>query len=210
MKMRFAFTMIELIFAIVIISIVALSLPMMSQVINKSHERNLVQEAILVASGDVFKTISGKFDENSKPDNSDANYEKILYTNAEDNDGNISKGQRVGNLNILFHDNNATRASVSGLDTGETAGINEDDIDDYGITNGDAVTLTGSAAGYKQYYKKDITVTQLSFNNTSDTNAKRVEITIKDQNDTSKTLVKMHTYTFNTGSVSVSPYRDLP
>lgn len=210
MKMRFAFTMIELIFAIVVISIVALSLPMMSHVINKSHERNLVQEAILLASGDVFKVISGKFDENSKPDNSNTNYEKILYTDAEDNDGNISKGQRAGNINILFHENNATRASVSGLDTGETAGSSEDDVDDYALSNGDAVTMTGSAAGYKQLYKKDITVTQHSFNGASNTNAKKVEITIKDQNDTSKVLVKMHTYTFNTGSVSVSPYRDLP
>lgn len=207
MKMRFAFTMIELIFAIVIISIVALSLPMMSQVINISNERNLVQEAILVASGDMFKTISGKFDENSKPDNSDINYEKILYTDAEDNDGNISKGQRAGNINILFHDNNATRTSF--LFEEGTEG-NEDDIDDYAISNGDAVTMTGSAAGYKQFYKKDITVTQLSFNNASDTNSKKIEITIKDQNDTSKILVKMHTYTFNTGSVSISPYRDLP
>ena len=43
---RFGFTMIELIFAIVIIAISVMSLPMMTQVTNKGLEESLVQEAI--------------------------------------------------------------------------------------------------------------------------------------------------------------------
>lgn len=207
MKMRFAFTLIELIFAIIIMSIVVLSLPVMSQVIGKGAENNLVQEAILVASGDMFKIISGKFDENSKDDVMD--FEKIIYSsNAEAALLDVN-GSRAGNVNIIF-DNNATRRpSVSGLDAGETAENNEDDIDDYRVTDGEAVRYPGSAAGYKQDYKKDINVSMAAFNGGNADNTKKITITIKDTAGTTE-LVKMHTYTFNTGSVSISPYRDLP
>lgn len=206
MKIRAAFTLIELIFAIVIMSIVVLSLPMMSQVISSGIEKNLVQEAVLVTSGDILKTIAGKFDENSRTD--DENYEKILYSSDAEVtliDGN---GSRAGNINIIFDNNTTTRPALSGLDAGETAGVSEDDIDDYSITDGDAVTESGSGAGYKQLYKKSITITQETFNGVSDADAKKVEVTFK--NEDAEDLVKMHTYTFNTGSVSVSPYRDLP
>lgn len=153
MKMRFAFTLIELIFAIIIMSIVVLSLPVMSQVIGKGAENNLVQEAILVASGDMFKIISGKFDENSKDDVMD--FEKIIYSSNAEVIALDVNGSRAGNVNIIFDNNTTLRPSVSGLETGETAGVNEDDIDDYIITGADAVTETGSAAGYKQLYKKE-------------------------------------------------------
>jgi prepilin-type N-terminal cleavage/methylation domain-containing protein len=207
MKIKAAFTLIELIFAIVIMSIVVLTLPMISRVVSEGAERSLVQEAILVASGDMFKVISGKFDENSKDD--DINFEKILYSSdAEVTDINGS-GSRAGNVNIIFDNNTTLRPSVSGLNTGETAGVDEDDVDDYIVTNGDSVTQVGSAAGYKQLYKKDISVTQVTFNNAADANAKKVEVVIKDK-DNANDLVKMHTYTFNTGSASISPYRDLP
>ncbi len=203
MQMRHAMTLIELIFAIIIMSIVVLSLPVMSQVIGKGAENNLVQEGILLASGNILKAISGQFDENSK----DANitFEKILFTNLEDNDGNKSAGQRAGNISILFHDNNATRANVNGSDGGD-----KDDVDDY-KTNGiaiDSVVEVGSAAGYKQQYLTDVNVTMENFRNAGSENTKKVVVLI--QNEDGEDLVKMQTYTFNTGSVSDSPYRDLP
>lgn len=207
MKIRAAFTLIELIFAIVVMSIVVLSMPMMSQIISSGIERNLVQEAVLVTSGDILKTISGKFDENSRTDSD--NYEKMLYSSDAEVIAMDGNGSRAGNINIIFDNNTTTRPALSGLDAGETAGVSEDDIDDYGIIDGDAVTLPGSAAGYKQDYKKSIIITQETFNNVGDANAKKVEVTFKNEGATVE-LVKMHTYTFNTGSVSVSPYRDLP
>lgn len=206
MKMKAAFTLIELIFAIIIMSIVVLSLPIMSQVISTGAERNLVQEAILVASGDMFKVISGKFDENSKDDT--IAFEKLLYSSDAEVIAIDGNGSRAGNINIVFDNNTTIRPSVSGLDGLETLD-NEDDVDDYIITGGDAVTQTGSAAGYKQLYKKDISVTQVAFNNAGPTNTKKVEVVIKDSTGATE-LVKMHTYTFNTGSASISPYRDLP
>ncbi len=203
MKMRLAFTLIELIFAIIIMSIVVFTLPMMSQVIGKGTENNLVQEGILVASGDMFKVISGKFDENSKDDVMD--FEKIIYSsNAEAALLDVN-GSRAGNVNIIFDNNTTLRPSIAQ----EEAIGDEDDVDDYIVTNGDAVTHTGSAAGYKQFYKKDINVSMAAFNGGNADNTKKITITIKDTAGTTE-LVKMHTYTFNTGSVSISPYRDLP
>lgn len=206
MKIRAAFTLIELIFAIVVMSIVVLSLPMMSQVISSGIEKNLVQEAVLVTSGDILKTISGKFDENSRTD--DENYEKILYSSDAEVIAIDGNGSRAGNINIIFDNNTALRPALSGLDGVETVD-NEDDVDDYSITDGNAVTESGSGAGYKQLYKKSIIITQKTFNGVNDANAKKVEVTFKNE-DATVELVKMHTYTFNTGSVSVSPYRDLP
>ncbi|MDO9266105.1 MAG: prepilin-type N-terminal cleavage/methylation domain-containing protein [Sulfurimonas sp.] len=206
MKIRAAFTLIELIFAIVVMSIVVLSLPMMSQVISSGIEKNLVQEAVLVTSGDILKTISGKFDENSRTD--DENYEKILYSSDAEVIAIDGNGSRAGNINIIFDNNTTLRPTLSGLDGVETVD-NEDDVDDYSITDGYAVTESGSGAGYKQLYKKSIIITQKTFNGVNDANAKKVEVTFKNE-DATEELVKMHTYTFNTGSVSVSPYRDLP
>lgn len=95
------------------------------------------------------------------------------------------------------------------MDTGETTGVNEDDVDDYIITNGESVKETGSAAGYKQLYKKDIGISFAPFNGGNTDNTKKITITVKDSAGAIE-LVQMHTYTFNTGSVSISPYRDLP
>jgi prepilin-type N-terminal cleavage/methylation domain-containing protein len=50
---RLAFTMIELIFAIVIIAISVMSLPMMTQVTSAGIERNLVQEAIFASVAEI-------------------------------------------------------------------------------------------------------------------------------------------------------------
>ena len=62
---RSAFTMIELIFAIVIIAISVLSLPMMNQVISKNIEGSIVQEAIFAASAELNQVVSYYWDENS-------------------------------------------------------------------------------------------------------------------------------------------------
>lgn len=183
--MKSAFTLIELIFAIVIIGISVLSLPMMNQAIGSSQEKNLVQEAILIASGDATKAISGKFDENSIQS---SNNEIILPISTPD--------VRNGLINILSPNNVFPQPTINGLENTEL-----DDVDDYETTGFiDVVQEVGSAQGYKQLYKKNITVTQQTFNDVSDLNAKKVVVTIEDENG--NTLVKMHTYTFNTGNAT--------
>ena len=64
-SLRRAFTMIELIFAIVIISVVVLTIPMMIQVNNKALEGNSAQEAIFLVSSVLSGATTRLWDENS-------------------------------------------------------------------------------------------------------------------------------------------------
>ncbi|WP_366755894.1 type II secretion system protein [Sulfurimonas sp.] len=50
---KYAFTLIELIFAIVIIGISVMSLPMLTQVTSSAIEKNLVQEAIFASVAEI-------------------------------------------------------------------------------------------------------------------------------------------------------------
>lgn len=204
--MRAAFTMLELIFAIVILSVALFTIPMISQIL--SVEKNFTQEAIFITSSDVLKIISGKFDENSRI--GDENYERILYTSDAEAISLNLNGSRSGNINILFHSDTTLRPTITGLDNDEEAQSSEDDVDDY-KTSSDISVISGSIKenSYKTAYKKSVRVQQNSFHNEEHLNTKRVEVTLKSE-DGIKELVKMHTYTFNTGNTAISPYRDLP
>ena len=215
MILRKAFTMIELIFAIVVISFAVLSLPMINQVIGKNMERSLLQEAILIASTDLTKAISGKWDENSKGGDETLPYEVILLSAAEEtsSDNNLS---RSGNINIKYNNiktiRSTTLANFGITETGETI-TTTDDVDDYHMT-GSAITAvaeTGSASGYKQQYKKDINVSYINSPDSNltiasqDGNVKKVEVTVYDEDD--DVIVRLHTFVANTGSVMKSPSR---
>ena len=65
LKMRRAFTMIELIFAIVVIGVTLLTVPMMIETNNKALERNLAQEAIFLAAALLSVESTNAWDANS-------------------------------------------------------------------------------------------------------------------------------------------------
>jgi len=78
-RKRFAFTMIELIFAIVIIAISVMSLPMMAVVTQRGMENNIVQEAIFAASAELMGATSGYWDENSMQDINVSHLSRVKY-----------------------------------------------------------------------------------------------------------------------------------
>ena len=178
---------------------------MMSQVTSTSIEKSLVQEGILIASTELIKTISGKWDENSKPNA--YNFEYVMYVNDAElaaSDGNAS---RIGNVRILYTADNALRPTT-GLDAGEDAN-SSDDVDDYATGSVDTTKTSGSEEGYKFNYKKSVAVTaSATFGTlTNDANLKRATILIKDKDDND--LVKLYTYVANSGSAN-SLSRTLP
>ena len=63
--MRSAFTMIELIFAIVVIAVTLLTVPLMIETNNKSLERSLSQEAIFLAAALISSESTKEWDANS-------------------------------------------------------------------------------------------------------------------------------------------------
>jgi len=214
LKIKSAFTLIELIFAIVIIGIAALSLPMMSQVISKGSEKSLTQEAIFIAFTEITKVTSAAWDENSRIGNDD--YEHIIFTSNAEADLNLSK--RNGNINILYNTNtNRTiRLSALGFDANDNNGTadRENDVDDYIISGANATGSAGSDTGYKFQYTKDIAlIASSSFGNISATNPspnpniKRIQINVDDT--AGNLLVSFYMYAINTGSVANHPWRVL-
>jgi len=80
-SIRSAFTMIELIFAIVLISVVTLTIPTMIQVNNKALEGNAAQEAIFLVSAVLSETTTLIWDDNSDDvSGTNFNLSKILDT----------------------------------------------------------------------------------------------------------------------------------
>jgi prepilin-type N-terminal cleavage/methylation domain-containing protein len=63
---KYAFTMIELIFAIVIIGIVAISIPIIMVTNSKNVEQNLMQEAVLIATTKMDQILTYPWDDRSR------------------------------------------------------------------------------------------------------------------------------------------------
>lgn len=136
--MRKAASMIELVVAIVVMSIAVMTLPMMLEQTQKNNEFTLQQEILLAARTKLGDTLTYRWDENS------LNNDRIvvLQTNG-DNELNPILGttRRVGHVKAdkrrkFNFDNNATTPPL-------VPDANIDDLDDF---NGDSVTLTGTAA----------------------------------------------------------------
>ncbi len=152
--MRSAFTLIELIFAIVIIAVVTLTIPLMIQVNNKALESSAMQEAIFLVSAVLSETTTRVWDDNSiVGDVAGFSISKILDV---DGVGTLPYGRtaadssvRVGGLNEDLHrsfvDYNATDPLTSpALGAGLTETLPHD--------------ITDSAAGIAGY-KSSFTIT---------------------------------------------------
>ncbi len=190
-----AFSMIELIFAIVIIGISVISLPMMSQATSKGVEGNLVQEAIFAASTELNQVLSYQWDENAM-DGSNL-LSKVVWTSTTD--CNSTTKLRTGHVNQPLHrkciDNEILRPTIA-ID-----GLN--DIDD--AAHAAQIIFTDSTTtqeGYKQTYNSTVTIENNAIFGTSiavNPNIKKVTVTIKD-ND-AKVITLLKTYSANIGEI---------
>lgn len=200
-----AFTLIELIFAIVIIAISVMTLPMMAQVTSSAMERNLIQEAIFVASAQLNEATTYTWDERSTDDLNVSQLSKVVNTNV---DGCSVANNRPGNINRECLTNLATRPS-------DAPSVNGSSIDSVAYTTSQPVFIAGSvnsADGYKQNYKSTLIVTRCdtglcttfgTVNNNE--NLKQLEYKIIDPDDDS-TLVLLRAYSANIGELE--PYGD--
>ena len=202
MPSKSAFTLIELIFAIVIIGISMISLPMMTQAISKGIEGNLVQEAIFAASAELNQVVSYHWDENSVENSN--NLAKVVWSSATDCDATTKL--RLGHVNQPLHRrclDDSTKRPTMALD-----GLN--DIDD--TINTIAVTLFegGSATtskGYKKDYSSTTNVIYADFGsqtianptNAASKNMKKITVTISDTSGNTVTL--LNTYSANIGEI---------
>lgn len=155
---RSAFTLIEVIFAIVIIAIAVLSLPMMSRATQRGIESNIVQEAIFAASAELMGATSGYWDENSMQDIAVSHLSRVINIGG---DCNNTTQLRPGHIKQVYHrrclDNNTTVAYNNAV------GGTVFDLDNAKHPN-QAIFISGAGAGtadetgYKELYTSVVAV----------------------------------------------------
>ena len=197
---RSAFTLIELIFAITVISIAVISLPTMNQSITQGIEANIVQEAIFAASTELNQAVTANWDESSLEIGALNSLARVIDDgNCENNTSNARYRLKDGHINQPLHrrclDNNAT--GISNASTNNDISSLDDMDSTYAITN--ANIATGS--GYKFDYTTNISVTQdvrFGVDISPNQNIKSIQAVI---NTGGKEIASLITYSANIGEV---------
>ena len=195
MVRRPAFTLIELIFAIVIIAITVVSLPMMNQAIAKGISGNIVQEAIFAAAGELNEAVTANWDENStEPDT--AAYARVIETTGLcDSSTRLMPGHIMQPLHRRCLESNTTRPANTII-----SDVNALNDMAHGA-NPIFLNYTQESAGYKDNYQSILTVSKdASFGVLTD-NASIKKISIEIMNSSNKTIVKLTTYSFDIGEI---------
>nr|WP_321267708.1 hypothetical protein [uncultured Sulfurimonas sp.] len=194
---KLAFTMIELIFAIVVIAISVVSLPMITQITMKTIDDNLVQEAIFASVAGLNEATSYRWDEHSMNDKLiDPINSRVINT------GDCVVGipnKRLGHINRQCLENLGTAPYVGGPPY-------SDSLDEaaHGAQSIYIVGATTSAEGYKKLYNSTLTVTpNVVFEDGAgnNPNMKEIILTVLDASDSS-TVVQMKTYSANIGEIT--------
>ena len=194
--------MIELIFAIVIIGITVVSLPMMNQAISKGIDSNLQQEAIFAASTKLNEAVTAFWDENSVE--SISALSKVIDTLNDCNNTSSSPRYRLrpGHVNQPLHrrcldstlvgiSNNSINGNVFALEDIAATGTTTLFISTAGSTT--------NAASYKEDYNSTVTVTQnVSFGGASNSYMKMIQVSITSGADT---ITSLRAYSANIGEI---------
>lgn len=203
MVRRSAFTLIELLFAIIIIGISVISLPMMNQVIEKGISANIVQEAIFAASTKLNEATAAHWDENSFEANETTTLARVIdiplnSIRCDNNSSSTTYRQMPGHINQALHrrclDDNTTSFS---------------NVDVAGVTSlGDMIQLTPTNifidtttdnAGYKQRYNSTLEITHPADFNGSSYNIKKITVNITSTDGT--LITQLSTFSMNVGEV---------
>ncbi|HEY9203866.1 MAG TPA: type II secretion system protein [Sulfurimonas sp.] len=191
---RAAFTMIELIFAIVVISIAVMSLPVMMQVTSKGIEDNIVQEAIFAASAELMGATSYYWDRNSMQDSALSRLSRVIEVDGPCDTDRL----RPGHVNQPYH-RRCLDSNTTGLaNTPDATFPNLNNAVD--ATVGDLFDASAAeAAGYKQEYQG-----QVSISTGADDNIKILTADIygyEDDGVTQKLLTSLKVYSANIGEI---------
>lgn len=218
---RSAFTMIELIFAIVLIAVVMLTIPTMIQVNNKALEGNAAQEAIFLVSSVLSEATTLLWDDNSVDANvNTVRLSKILDVNGTGNaaydrwdqtngvadiNSTVRKGGLEQDLHRMFFSAETRPAQAAG-----TAVPLAESFDS---------TATGTQLGLKRQFA--ITATRVYVDDTPDvpfvfsiaasavqTNIKMTQVEINATIDGTPTVIsRLRAYTCNIGETDYAKRR---
>ncbi|WP_373033679.1 type II secretion system protein [Sulfurovum sp.] len=216
---RSGFTMIELIFAIVVIAVVMLTIPMMIGVNNKSLEGSAAQEAIFLVSAVLSETTTWVWDDNSIVGN-DGGYSisKILDVGAIGSTygrTDVNSSIRVGGLNEDLHrgffDYNLSNTTqhAPALANGLTETLPHDIANSVAGIGGYKSSYTITAT---RQYVSDTLASPFVFNaNTApgnQSNLKMTEVQITATVDgVNQVIAKLRAYTCNIGEIDYAKRR---
>lgn len=164
-----AFTMLELVFAIVIIGIAVLALPTVLLTSASSQEQTLKEEGIMLTTTKISQILTFPWDQNSSPTAVMSTSQVLNTAGDADLNRNGTTDFRIGHfpdeLRRRMSPNSAQRSA------GAIGGVNN-----IGSFNGEAVTVgaAGSDQGYKKQYRTTTLVRYVAdaadYNIAADTN----------------------------------------
>lgn len=215
-----AFTLIELVVAIVVIGIAMMSIPLMLSQASKSNEFNINQEAILAGVTKISSILTYSWNET----NSSGILQVFDVTNGDSelNRTVTDKNRRVGHFKEKYRRKFYDDTTEANLTLGHDKGNEYDDIDDF---NGEYFNIVNGGTGdyikdlnlsvTVSYIKDSATYSQsptLNFDlNTSpvlpSTNIKIVEINVTDKDH--NIITKLKAFSANIGSYELL-YRVVP
>lgn len=207
---RSAFTLLEVVFAIVVMAIVIVSLPVVMGSNQKGIDTTIVQEAIFGASAELNQVLSYRWDENSINEIDDPfALSKVIETgDCSNTNTSLNYRLRPGHIAQPLHrrclEQNATLVT-SEVDFGQDSG-DMDDIDDINRSSKSMFINVGTASGYKQDFKSELNITYANIGtwpnevNATAQDAKLIEITVKDG---TTVITKLRSYTLNIGEVDI-------
>ena len=187
-----AFTLLELIFAIVIISIAVISLPRMIQVGSNSIENSFVQDAIYAASIELNLALSYRWDENSML--AGESYASALDLGT--NDCNTITRLKPGHIAQPKH----RRCIAGAANNGVVNDLTDFDLDD-AQHEAQAVFSGISTHSYKQNFDSSIAVTDISPAGAQFIGVKQIDIDITRQDAANTPVTTLHAYASNIGEV---------
>ena len=200
MVRRGAFTLIELIFAIVFIAITVISLPMMNQVIAKSVDSNIIQEAIFAAATELNEATTAHWDKNSVEANTSSELARVINVDSTCNaDQNSSRYRlRPGHIRQLLHRRCLNDLTLGAADTTSTS----IDVVENKAHTSKSIFLNSNpeAQGYKDDYNSTLTISyDPTFDGATRSNMKKITSIITDSSG--KSLIRLSTYVANIGEV---------
>lgn len=208
---RLAFTMIELIFAIVIIAISVISLPMMTQVSSSAMEDNLVQEAIFASAAEINLATTFIWDENSRIDDNDTNstgfdLSRVINLNSEC----AGTGVVVAGVEVNARVGHVHRRCLDNLNTRRYLGVDFQDSLERTAHAYAPIYIGTEASGYKKEYDSELLVIECDTGNCQDfglevdnINLKEIRVTIREKDDaTNSAVTLLRTYSANIGEVA--------
>ena len=159
--------MIELIFALVIMGVVFITLPIILLNNARSLEDNLIQESIFLTTSKINQVLTFQWDESS----SAAGMSVVSTSDVVNVTSGTAGLGRVGTSDFRvghFRESNRRRMSPNTAQRNATAvgqeGLLIDDVDDFdGLVNQVLITgTTSSATGYKKTYRADVNVSYIN------------------------------------------------